>query len=97
MKQSDVFNEYVEVFKKLPLDKKKNLVSDEFKRLWGFILKINNDIGIEEVPLYNREILDLNKENITDEDFAEAMFVYAHLLEEALGAYVEKISDIIYK
>lgn len=97
MKQSETFNEYVELFKKMPLDKKKRLVNEEIKRLWGFLIKLNEDMGVKEKTLYNREILDLNKKEISDDDFVEAMFVYVHSIEESLGSFTCKIADIIYK
>ena len=44
MKQNNIFNEYVEVFKMLPLNKKKQMVNDEMKKVWAFLMKLNQDI-----------------------------------------------------
>ena len=97
MIQNETFNEYIEAYKKLPLQKKKEMVNEETKKLIAFIEKINADMGIKEQTLFNREILDLNSNNISDDDFTEAMFVYIHTIRESLGAYFNKVSEVLYK
>ena len=97
MKENEAFNAYVEAYKKLPLDAKKRRVNEEIKKLWAFIAKANADLKIDNEMLFNREILDLNKETISDEDFVEAMFVYVYSIEESLGKYFNAVSKILYK
>ncbi len=97
MREDSSFNQYVNAYKKLPLQKKKEMVNEETKKLIAFIEKINADMGIKEQTLFNREILDLNSNNISDDDFTEAMFVYIHTIRELLGAYFNKVSEVLYK
>ena len=94
MKQ-EKFNAYVEAYKKLPLDKKKKIVNDEVKKLLGFIEKAKSDLGISDEILFNREILDLKRDYVSDEDFVEAMFVYVHSIQESLGTYFNNILEKI--
>ena len=44
-----------------------------------------------------KEILDLNKEIVSDEDFVEAMFVYVHSIQESLGEYFNVVSKYLYR
>ncbi len=97
MREDSSFNQYVNAYKKLPLQKKKEMVNEETKKLIAFIEKINADMGIKGQTLFNREILDLNSNNISDDDFTEAMFVYIHTIRESLGAYFNKVSEVLYK
>ena len=97
MKENDKFNEYIEKFKLLPLQKKKKKTVDEIKLLLATIEKLKTDMNINEDIIFNREILDLNSDNISDDDFVEAMFVYINMIEESLGHYVNMIVEMLYK
>lgn len=97
MQENKIFNEYVEKYKTLPLQEKKNIVNQEMKELLAFIDKAKKDININDEILFNREILDLNSDNVSDEDFVEAMFVYTHAIQESLGKYFNEVSKILYK
>ena len=93
MIQNETFNEY----KKLPLQKKKQMANEEVKKLLAFIEKANNDLNLNDTILFNREILDLNGDNVSDDDFVEAMFVYIYSIREALSIYFNTVSKILYK
>ena len=97
MMENKEFNEYVELFKKLPLQLKKEKVKEEMKKLIVFIEKAKKDLKIGSQMLYNRELLDLNNNDISDEDFVEAMFVYVYILQESIGKYFNTVSKILYK
>lgn len=97
MQENKLFNEYVEKYKTLPLQEKKNIVNQEIKELLAFIDKAKKDLNINDEILFNREILDLNQDNVSDEDFVEAMFVYIHAIQESLGKYFNEVSKILYK
>lgn len=79
------FNNYVESYKKLPLKTKKEILEKEFQELLTILEKI--DKNHNEV-LYNKEILDIRKENQTEDDFVEAIFVYLYSIKELLGNYI---------
>lgn len=97
MIQNEDFDRYIEEYKKLPLQKKKQMVNEETKKLLAFIEKANNDLNITDTILFNREILDLNNEVVSDDDFVEAMFVYIYSIREAIGRYFNEVSKILYK
>ena len=79
------FNNYVESYKKLPLKTKKEILEKEFQELLTILEKI--DKNHNEV-LYNKEILDIRKENQPEDDFVEAIFVYLYSIKELLGNYI---------
>lgn len=91
------FNEYIEVFKKLPLKKKQDLTIKEIIELFTFINKLQSDLNLNNGVLYNKEIDDLNDKSATEDDFVEAIYVYICSLKEYLADYIEKISCLIYK
>lgn len=97
MYNDEKFNEYVELFKKLPLNDKKKRTHEEIKKLLGFIEKAKQDLNINSEILYNKEISDLNGEDISDDDFVEAVFVYTHMIQESLGEYFNTVAPYLYK
>lgn len=92
MKENEKFNQYVEDFTKLPLEKKKEIVNKQMKKVLAFIEKIKHDLNINSEILFNKEILDLNKKDSTEDDFVEAMFVYAYSMQESLSACSKAIT-----
>lgn len=88
MIEEQEFNEYVEKFKKMSLDKKKEVTIKEMKKLIAFVSLLKEKCGAPKEILYNREILDTNSENVSEEDFVEAIFVYANIVKEAFSEYV---------
>ena len=95
MKENENFNQYVESFTKLPLEKKKEIVNKQMKKVLAFIEKLKQDINVNSEILFNKELLDLNKEDATEDDFVEAMFVYAYSIQESLSVYSKAISKKI--
>lgn len=87
-----VFDEYVEKYKNLTINEKKDLVENQIKEIIVVLDKINERLGKSNGILFNKEILDLEKENATDEDFVEAMFVYLCSIKELLAAVIESIN-----
>lgn len=85
------FNLYVERYKKLSLKEKKELVEKEMEELLVVLNTINEKHGKEPKILFNREILDLKKDNATEDDFVEAMFVYINSIKELLATLIEEI------
>jgi len=83
------FNNYVEKYKQLPLKEKKQLVEEQIKELLGVLNELNENYGKNPKILFNREILDLKKEDATEADFVEAMFVYSYSIKELLASLVE--------
>lgn len=85
------FDAYVESYKKLPLIEKKKIIEKEFKEIIGTFYGLINRYNVNPKVLFNREILDLNKEEFTEDDFAEAVFVYIYTVKELIGNYVDVV------
>jgi len=84
------FNNYIEEFKKLDINSKR----DEFIRiLKEFVVILNvmaTNEGVETTFLKNNEILDLQKEYVSEDDFIEAALVYLEVAKNMIGEYLEK-------
>ena len=91
--ENDVFDKYINSYKKLPVKEKKELVEKEVEELLAVLSSLNDKyIGRNNTNiLFNREILDLKKKESTEEDFVEAMFVYMYSIKELMAPLLEKI------
>jgi len=78
------FNEYINSYKKLPLEKKKEILITDFKELLIVLNKLNKN---NKDILINRELLETNQ---TEDDFVEAIFVYLCSIKESLGNYINE-------
>lgn len=87
--QDNEFNNYIEVYKKLPLKEKKAQLKEQIEELVAALYALNEKYGKEPKILYNREILDLRNEDVSEEDFVEALFVYSYSTQELLASLIE--------
>ena len=97
MIESKAFNEYIEVYKKLSLKKKQDLVVEEILDIFKFLNKLKQDLNLDNNVLFNKELDDLKNADFTDDDFVEAVYVYMCSLKEYLADYIEAVSKLIYK
>lgn len=94
---NEEFNKLVKLFKNLSIEEKKEYLIKEFKLSIALLEKMNNDIGVNNNLLLNKEIIDVNKKNPTDDDYLEAYFVYLHAINSSIIAFAEKISQEFYE
>lgn len=80
-----VFREYIDEFKKLPLEERKKLTIDKIKNI---LVVIDEFIELEDL---NNELLltaDVNKID-SDDEFVNAIYVYMNTIQESLAIYLE--------
>ena len=82
-----MMDSYVKLSKE---DKQKEIV-EKVRELIANIIELSNDEDEEPDLLLNKEILDLNKEPVTDDDYLEAIYAYLNCYEDLLAKYLEKI------
>lgn len=85
------FDNYVEKYKMLSLKDKIKVIEYQIDELIVVLDSLNTKFGSTENILFNREILDIKKENFSEDDFAEAVFVYIYSIKELIGTLVEKM------
>lgn len=83
------FNNYVEEFKKLNTKDKLEEIIVSLKEVMSFfeVLGLTENISYEY--LKSREILDLEKEAVSTDDYLEAILVYIENSKELLAQYLE--------
>lgn len=94
---NEEFNNLVELYKRMSNKEKKDALIKEFKINLAAVEKLNNDLGINHELIMNRELLDIDKDNVTDDDYLEAYFVYLHMINDSILTFAEKISNEFYE
>jgi len=96
MNEIENFEEYITFFKNLTLKEKQSIVLDQLKMLSAYTNSMCTSMNILNKPLIDKELLDVNKDSYTEDDFAEAVIVYVNSIQNSLNDYnigIDKILD----
>ena len=86
--EDEAINDYVNAFKQLPLLEKNKVIETELKELLMILEQLNEKKNKKNSVLYNREIIDLNKDKFSADDFSEAVFVYINTIKELIASLI---------
>lgn len=92
--ENENFDEYMQFFKKQSLKEKQSIILEQLKMLTGFTNNMCKSLNISNNILLNRELLDLNDENYTQDDFAEAVITYVNSIQNSLNDFVDGLDKI---
>ena len=92
--RTENFEEYMNFFKSQTLNEKQTIILDQLKLLTTLTNKMCTELNVDNKMLINKELLDVNKENYTEDDFAEAIIVYINSIQNSLCDFDNKLSDI---
>lgn len=95
MKKEETFEEYMEYFKGLTLREKQGVVLEQLKLLASSSSMICREIGSENEVLSNKELLDMNKESYTEDDFAEAVLVLVSSIQNSMCDFHLKFTEVL--
>ena len=84
------FNAFIEEYKEKTLKEKQAIAIKELKELIAVSEKVCLDKKIKYDLLVNREILDINKQEYTQDDYIEAIYVYIQIFKEIISSYLLK-------
>ena len=91
------YNAFMEAYVSLPIEDQRAEIISKLRELIAIVNKFATDAGANGEILLNREISDLNNDNVNEKDFLEGTYAYINALENMLGQYIERISDIVYE
>lgn len=94
IENKESFNEYMEFFKTQTLKEKQSIIVDQMKTLAGFTNNLCEEVGAKSEMILNRELIDLNKENYTEDDFAEAVIVLVNSIQNSICDLSNTLADI---
>ncbi len=92
-KEDKEFNDYIEKYKKLSLKDKKLYAEKQIQEIIASLQKLNEIHQIYEKILFNREVVDIRKDDSNEDDFVETVFVYMYSIKELLASYIERMEN----
>ena len=91
--QKETFTALMEYYKKLPIDVKRSEIIDELEELISSYSKMCTKFGEMPNMMLSREMLNINRKNLTEEEFLHALFAYINTLEDISAQFINKICD----
>lgn len=85
---NEAFTNYMEEFKKQPIETKRTLVIDAIKELIAVFDQLAQMENIQINYLQSREINDIKSDNVSEDDFLEAELVYIETAKNIIGEYL---------
>lgn len=82
-------DEYLEYFKKLSIEEKKEIIIDELKMLSATTNKMCEEIGASNEILLSKEL-----SNINDDNYNEAIITYICSIKNSLSDFNIKLTEI---
>ena len=90
-------DEYMDYFKEQPLVEKQSIIYEQLKMMANLTNTMCKELDIENELILNRELLDLNNDNYTQDDFAEAIIVLINSIQNSICDYAEGVSNLLEK
>ncbi|MGN1268413.1 MAG: hypothetical protein ACI4U0_02790 [Candidatus Aphodocola sp.] len=85
---NNAFNNYMNEVKKLDTNGKRKELYDSLMSLGNSIIELANHDGINLHYLQNKEVNDLFNQDLSEDDYLEAMLVYFEMIKNMIGEYL---------
>lgn len=85
---NESLNEYIESVKELDTNSKRQELYESLIDFGQTIQELAQDDDIQLHYLNNKEIDDLYNNNLSEDDFLEAMLVYVEMIKNMVGEYL---------
>ena len=85
----------MEEFKSKTLKEKENITFEQLKILAVFTNNMCKQVNMNNEILINKELIDINGENYTEDDFVEASLVLINSIQNSLSDFSIKLTDIM--
>lgn len=91
--QKEAFGGLMEYYKLLPIENKRNEIISELEELISNYSKICTQFGIMPDMVLNKEMLNINRSNITEDEFLHAIYAYLNTLQDVSAQFINIMSE----
>ena len=91
--QKEAFSTLIEYYKKLPIENKRSEIVNELEEIISNYIKICTKFGVMPDMMLNKEMLNINRKNLTEEEFLNALFAYLNTLQDISAQFINKMCD----
>ena len=93
--EKEAFGALIEYYKVLPSDTKKIEIINQVQELISCYSKICTKFGIMTNMSLNKEMLNLNNPDLSEDDFLNALYAYLNALQDITAQFINKVSNVI--
>lgn len=87
--------EYMDYYKKLPLRKKQKIALNQLKMLSQMTNKMCNELNINNEIIMTQELIEVSKENYTEDEYSEALIVLINSIQNSLCDFDIKLTELL--
>ena len=93
--QKEAFSGLMEYYKLLPTQNKRNEIISVLEDLISNYSKICTQFDVMPNMMLNKEMLNINRKNITEDEFLHALFAYLNTLQDISAQFINKMCDVL--
>jgi len=95
--QKEAFSGLMEYYKLLPTQNKRNEIVNILEELISYYSSICTRFGVLPDMALNKEILNITRENITEDEFLHGVFAYLNTLQDISAQFIDRMTNVIEK
>lgn len=93
--QKEAFSGLMEYYKLLPTQNKRDEIISVLEELISNYTKICTKFGVMPDMALNKEILNIKREDLKEDEFLHAIFAYLNTLQDISAQFIDKMSEVI--
>ena len=93
--QKDAFSGLMEYYKLLPTQNKRDEIISTLEELISNYTKICTKFGVMPDMVLNKEILNIKRDDLKEDEFLHAIFAYLNTLQDISAQFIDKMSEVI--
>ena len=93
--QKEAFSGLMEYYKLLPTQNKRDEIISTLEELISNYTKICTKFGVMPDMVLNKEILNIKRDDLKEDEFLHAIFAYLNTLQDISAQFIDKMSEVI--
>jgi len=93
--QKEAFSGLMEYYKLLPTQNKRDEIISTLEELISNYTKICSKFGVMPDMALNKEILNIKRADLTEDEFLHALFAYLNTLQDISSQFIDRMAIII--
>ena len=93
--QKEAFSGLMEYYKLLPIQNKRHEIVSILEELISYYSKICTKFGVMPDMALNKEILNITRDNLTEDEFLHAIFAYLNTLQDISAQFIDRMTEVI--
>ena len=93
--QKEAFSGLMEYYKLLPTQNKREEIISTLEELISYYTKICTKFGVMPDMVLNKEMLNVKREDLTEDEFLHAVFAYLNTLQDISAQFIDRMSEVM--